>query len=90
MAYDIKTWDLVVYGPHITTKNLKKRCLIKEVPKCIREYDETDRTKEKSVALKVSQNYASEDEKDMNYLTEIFQKIFKKMVGFKKKETPTK
>lgn len=39
---------------HIPTKILKKRCLTQEVPMFRREYDEIDRMKEKSIALKVS------------------------------------
>jgi len=82
MVKDIELWDVVLDGRYIPTKNVKERDLTQEVPKCRREYDETYRKKEKSVALKVSQNDASEDEEEMSYFTKRFQKIVKKHGGF--------
>ncbi|KAH0717219.1 hypothetical protein KY285_013250 [Solanum tuberosum] len=70
MAKDSELCDLVLNGPYIPTKNVKEIDLTQEVPKCRREYDEIDRKKKKSVALKVSHNDASEDKEEIIYLTE--------------------
>lgn len=60
MAKDSELQDIVIQGPHIPTKNVKKD-LIQQAPKCRKQCEERQTKKDKSVVLKVSQNDTFDD-----------------------------